>query len=519
MTNLDAIKNILNTSSLHAQWDNIPIQPYHGIMIPLFSLRSNKSYGIGEFLDLMPLIDWVKSVGFQIIQLLPLNDSGEDPSPYNALSSCALNPIYLSLDALGNPTDTELLQVMKSLNNTHKIHYAKVKKLKYQYLEKYFQKYFSEIKTSLPYRVFCKKNPWLEAYTNYKVLKEKFNNQSWNTWPKNIIFNDSMQQRKEFFTLLQFLCFEQLSKVKMYADKCSVYLKGDIPILISYDSADVWANRELFNETFCVGAPPDLYNAQGQCWGFPLFNWPAHYEEDFSWWTQRLQFAENFYHIYRIDHVVGFFRLWAINKQTNLAVDGFYYPNNPYLWATLGKDLLSIITQKTTMLPIAEDLGTIPPYAFYTLKQLGICGTRVMRWERYWEENTHFIPLKNYSPISMTTVTTHDAEPLSLWWQKFPLDASFFCNQYGLKYREDFSFELRLKILRLSHQTESIFHINPLQEYLAFFPDFIWENMQEERINIPGTNSPNNWTYVLKKPLEDILSSQKLKDIMQNVLL
>lgn len=459
-----------------AHWEKIGKKPHHGICVPLFSLRTEKSSGIGEYLDLIPLIDWCKEVGFDVIQLLPINDTGKDPSPYNPLSSCALDPIYLSLWELG-------LECPKAA------HRSEVLKLK---LEKLMEK-----SSPVP-DDFVQKHPWLPRYAEFRALKEQFN-VAWQDWPKEAKPDPKLIQ---LFTFVQFHAFRQMEMVKRHADKQGIKLKGDMPILISPDSADVWSETHLFNMKIGAGAPPDTFHAQGQSWGFPIIDWSEMRKQRFDWWKMRLHTFENLYHIYRIDHVVGFFRIWGIPKGKK-ALDGSFYPPDQRLWMDQGTEILEMMIDASPLLPMAEDLGTIPKEVYPILKRLGICGTKVMRWQKG-------TPLDQYEPISLTTLGTHDLPSLETWWKNTPEESVPFASLLHLAYHPILSQKERFAILRASHHTTSLFHINPLQEYLALFPELIFSG--DEQINYPGTLLAANWTYKFRPSLEQLMEHEGLTD-------
>lgn len=456
-------------------WQKIGKVPHHGICVPLFSIHTKNSSGIGEFLDLIPLIDWCKRLKLDCIQLLPINDTGTDCSPYNPISSCALDPIYLSLHELSIPEKlnpaprTELLERKLTL------------------LYKHFLKTFTAISKTSPYQIFLKENPWLVTYARFKALKDP-------------------ERDVDFYLFLQFHCYRQMRLVRNYADTQKIFIKGDIPILLNPDSADVWANPSLFRLDLSAGAPPDAYNQLGQNWGFPLFNWEAMRKDGYQWWQTRLKAIETLYHIYRIDHVVGFFRIWGIEKGEK-ATEGSFFPPDPNVWELQGQAILEMMIGATTLLPMAEDLGTIPKGVYPILKKLGICGTKVIRWER---KEGLYIPFDQYEPLSMTTLSTPDIDTLELWWKKYPSEAIPFAQFMGISYHPTLSTQQRLKILRAAHQTPSLFHINLLAEYLALFPELVWPNAEDERINVAGTLLPSNWTYRLRPSLEELATHKGL---------
>jgi len=502
------------------QWKRIGLKPRHGIALPLFSLRSNKGYGIGEFLDLLPIIDWCKEAGFDIIQLLPLSDSGSDPAPYNALSSCALNPVYLSLHALPGAKN---LPDAAHLSALPRLAYHDVQSLKVNYLRNYYENGGKTLLKEPGFEEYVGKHPWVVPYALFKTLKDRLGQNPWMSWPdelKKPQYETLLEKHHEemlFYAALQYLCYKQLTEVKNYAHERGVLLEGDIPILISPDSVDMWLKPELFDFTRSAGAPPDPYNAEGQYWGFPLFDWENMRKENYAWWKMRLAAAADYYHLYRIDHVVGFFRLWAI-LHGRPAKEGHFIPENPALWIPQGREILQMMIDSCPMLPIAEDLGQVPPSVRACLLEMGICGTKVVRWERDYDDGKEFIPLQKYPEVSLTTVSTHDSETLQLWWQACPEEAKAFCAFKGWTYSPDLTKGQRLDMLSDAHSTPSLFHVNLLQEYLALFPDLVWPNPLDERINVPGTVAPTNWTYRFKPSVEEIVRHEGLKEAIQTIL-
>lgn len=512
------------------QWKQIGVRPHHGIAIALFSLHSNESSGIGEFLDLLPIINWCKELGLDVIQLLPLNDTGNDTSPYSAISAFALNPIHLSLahlPYLKHSSDLlAMLPAMHALCNTQRVDYTKVYTQKRQFLQEYFRSCSSSILSSQEYLQFVSQNQWLQEYCLFKILKIECNWQSWEQWDeelKNIsdlTFQELLKKYESevtFHSLLQYLCFQQMLLVKEYAEGQGVFLKGDIPILISRESADVWRHRHLFQTQLSAGAPPDMYSAEGQNWGFPIYDWDAIEKDHYSWWRLRLKVASNFYQLFRVDHIVGFFRIWAI-PDGQLGSYGFFVPERTDIWIAHGAKIIEMMLESCPMLAIGEDLGTVPPEVRQYLDRIGICGTRVMRWERNWDGDKHFIKYENYITASMTTVSTHDSETLQLWWENNPKEARDFAEFKGWVYTVELSKSHQQEILYDSHHTHSLFHINPLQEYLALVPGMTWPNPDDERINLPGVISDRNWTYRFRPSIEEMSSSLPLRQVFQLVL-
>ncbi len=512
------------------QWARIGAFPHHGINVPLFSLRTQQSSGIGEFPDLFPLIPWCKEIGLDIIQLLPLNDTGMETSPYSALSAFALNPIHLGLAQLPHVTEYSDLQAMlldlQALNKTQRVDYAKTHAAKNCFLHKYYNHAAKAMMASSECKVFISQNPWLCEYALFKTLKIAHQWQRWEDWEPELRnptpdeytkLCEKFESEIAFHLFVQYLCFQQWREVKRQAEAHGVFLKGDTPILINRDSADVWRHPEFFLLQYSAGAPPDMYSEEGQNWGFPIYNWPAIEKDNYKWWEERLKIASSLYDIYRLDHIVGFFRIWAI-PLGRMGHEGCFMPEDPSTWIEHGSKIMRMMVERCPMLPIGEDLGSVPPEVRQRLEELGICGTKVIRWERKWREDKSFIPYADYPDASLTTVSTHDSDLLQTWWENEPKNAREFAAFKGWNYTFELSKAHHREILYDSHHTGSLFHINLLQEYLALIPEMTWPNPEDERINVPGVISERNWTYRFRPSVEEIVASEKLRRAMQDVI-
>ncbi len=529
---MSELSDILFHSISGKAWERIGVRSHHGINFPLSALHSKNSSGIGDFFDLIPLIDWCQLIKIDFIQLLPLNDanSESDPSPYNPISSCALNFLYLSLHSL--PYVEKLPELKSKLKDFHKfnetsyVNYTEVFTHKNGWLREYYEQVGQSLLKTDDLKQFIANHEWVMPYSLFRTLKDNFRNVSWKTWPEDIRYPTS-KKREElyvkherevyFYALMQFLCYSQLKKVREYANLKGVFLMGDLPILLSSESADFWQYPEYFDDHLAAGAPPDFYNSYGQNWGFPIFNWDALRKKHFSWWKQRLSYAEPFYDIVRLDHIIGFFRIWAIPPHHH-SKDGYYIPEDENQWEPQGRELLKMIVDNTSMLLIGEDLGTVPKIVRPILKEMGICSTKVMRWERKHEEDKSYIAFQDYPPVSITCLSTHDSETLAQWWKTFKDEAKPFAEMHKWLYRSELTQKQREEILWDSHHTSSLFHVNLLQEYLVLFPELSWPDPDDDRINIPGTISIKNWNYRFKPSLETILSHQELFSTMERIL-
>ncbi len=295
-----------------------------GVSFPLSSLWSEKSYGIGDFYSLQKIGEWAGNSGISLLQILPLNDLGFGRSPYSSISAFAIDPVYISLYLLG-------IESVDSNFKSHSDDKFTVKQKKITLLREFYQKKYSDNLTKI-LDMFLAKHSWLNEYISFSLLNYDYNGVHWSLWQKefsrNLVVSLKNKDIKEYYFIawMQYVAFQQLNDQKNKLEKLGVYLKGDMPILTSDHSADVWARSSLFNRELTSGAPPDYFNADGQNWGFPVIDWNAMKRDHFTWWKERLNYLENFYHLYRIDHVLGMYRIWAIPRGKESAKFGFFHP-------------------------------------------------------------------------------------------------------------------------------------------------------------------------------------------------
>lgn len=316
-----------------------------GVAIPLFSLRSENSIGVGDFLDLIPLAKWARSIDMSVIQILPVNDTGYESSPYSARSAFALNPIFINLQAVdGSDTfSSEILEKQREFEAMPRVDYYRVSSWKRAMLRKIFDIRYKELSTSKALASWTLANEWVRPYAAYCVLKAQHNECSWKDWegyqePSEKDIEAIWKKFKKdaiFQAWMQWEAEAQFSHAVQELQKIGVRLKGDIPILINEDSADVWYDRAYFSLADRAGAPPDMYSAAGQNWGFPTYRWDVLEQTNFEWWRRRLRQAAKFYNAYRIDHVLGFFRIWKIPQQEVTGMLGRFDPCVPISRATL----------------------------------------------------------------------------------------------------------------------------------------------------------------------------------------
>ncbi|MBI4971334.1 MAG: 4-alpha-glucanotransferase [Candidatus Omnitrophica bacterium] len=412
-------------------WKKIGIKKRSGLIAPLFSIYSKQTIGIGEIPDLKLLVDWCRQTNQSIIQLLPMNDVGFEFRPYDAQSTFALDPMYLSLEQLAHfeikPFQNQIQTLRKKFPTQGiRVDYG-IKKAKLELLWTMFQKGGQKNSTRL--RKFVSANAyWLNDYALFKVLKETHENAGWQDWPEPFKYRETNAlkefegenaDRIEFHEWLQWQLFEQFKETKQFAASQGVLLLGDLPFLVSRDSADVWAHQNYFKLDLSSGAPPDLYFSQGQRWGMPPYRWDEIEAHGFDYLIQKLKYAENFYDLFRIDHFVGIFRLWTIalsEPAESGGLNGSFDPQDEKLWEDHGRKLVNVMKSNTTMLPCAEDLGVIPECSFRVLAEFGIPGIDIQRWVRDWGKTYNFKSGSEYRKNSVTTVSTHDMLPLVGWW-------------------------------------------------------------------------------------------------------
>ena len=303
-----------------------------GVAVPVFSLNTKENFGIGEFLDLKKLADWCNKAGLKMIQILPINDTHTDGSwdnsyPYKAISTKALHPIYLNLERLGTLKDINDQRYFENqkaiLKEKDFVDYPEVMKVKNEYFRKIFTQTWDEVKDREDYKTFFKENEdWLVPYAAFCC---KTTRQQDNKTTSSLVSG----LRPQFYFFLQYHLDKQLREAVDYLHGKGIALKGDIPIGIGRDSVEAWTNPELFNLDSQAGAPPDAFATEGQNWGFPTYNWEAMAKDDYQWWRKRLTQMSRYFDAYRIDHILGFFRIWEIPIEYSQGTMGHFSPALP----------------------------------------------------------------------------------------------------------------------------------------------------------------------------------------------
>ena len=350
LSNLHEDKNAVCVVSDYPYRDSRPMWKGAGTVIPVFSLRSTQSFGIGDLHDLRLLIDWAAKTHQCLIQVLPMNDTTSthtltDSYPYSAISIYALHPIYISLSDLGMLKNTKqdfIYRNRQSKLNAHDtVCYDSVLKYKMQFCRLYYEQEKDKILNNKTFQTFCRTNKsWLEPYALFCYYRNKNKTADFKLWSKGTVykpqmahdlFEKSIEVRREmlFSYFLQFVLHTQFKAVSDYAREKGVILKGDLPIGISRTSVEAWIEASYFNFDMQAGAPPDFFSTTGQTWSFPTYNWHAMEKDGYTWWKKRFRKISDYFDAFRIDHILGFFRIWEVPRDHIQGLCGHFRPALP----------------------------------------------------------------------------------------------------------------------------------------------------------------------------------------------
>ncbi len=546
---------------------------YAGVLVPVFALKSQNDFGIGDTQSLIECIDFCAQNDLSIVQLLPINETGPDNSPYNAISSQALEPAYIHMTPDAVPGLT--LDILKELKVDHlnscpdSVNYDVVKKVKVDILANaYINFKKSRSKLAKDFTSFKKEQShWLDDFCLYRcILSLKENNTLWTDWEtelqspatakkyltKYIKDNDAknvVQLNVDFWAYVQFVGYTQWIIVKNHADKLDIKLIGDLPFGVSRYSCDVWANKELFDLNWSIGAPPETYfqgdefvRKWGQNWGMPLYNWSQHEKENFQWWENRIDSLLNFFHGYRIDHVLGFYRVYAFpwlpqlnNEFLDLTIEEAkqktggkipqFLPNDDSTEKSAksnekhgSKILKAIKNFSKSSIIIAEDLGLVPDYVRPSLAKLGISGITIPQFER--NKDYTYKSQSTYPENNLITYGTHDHDPLALfyenlvkWWHGPDGHVGWLEVQRLMDYLgwdinhppNEFTDDLHKALLTKLFESNCKYAILIISDIFG----------SKQRFNQPGSNSNSNWSQRLEMTLTEFVNdpnySQKIK--------
>jgi len=480
-----------------------PVYPWKGAgtVIPIFSLRSEGSFGVGDFGDLQKMIDWCAKTRQRVLQVLPINDTNmtftwQDSYPYNSISIYALHPQYTDFRQLPQLKDQERKAyydaLQKELNALPQIDYERMNNAKMAYLRELYAQEGSKMMKTEAFKLFFEQNKeWLVPYAAFCHYRDLYGTPAFTEWPDHKTFTAKEREAmsksttkiyKEvaFWYFVQFNLDKQMRAAHAYARKQRVILKGDIPIGISRDGVEAWVEPRYFNLNGQAGAPPDAFSADGQNWGFPTYNWDTMLEDGCQWWVRRFRKMSEYFDAYRIDHVLGFFRIWEIpmphksglmgqfspalgmsveeiqaygvefneglflvdHKRSdrwhpriavqyqeaytqlnddqkfrfNQLYNDYFYRRNNQFWYTEAMKKLPKLTQATRMLVCAEDLGMVPDCVPWVMNELRILSLEIQSMPK--DPTTRFGHLSRNPYRSVDTISTHDMATLRQWWDE-----------------------------------------------------------------------------------------------------
>ncbi|HBA60210.1 MAG TPA: 4-alpha-glucanotransferase [Elusimicrobia bacterium] len=500
-----------------------------GTLFPLFSMRSKTDWGIGDTSSMMFWFDAMKAMNLNLLQVLPINEMPPGVScPYTALSAFALDPVYIDVDDL--PELKEFPDLLEEINSRRfqagikqlriakAVMYNEVRHLKFSTLWKIYTRFhehhvLKDSKLATEFRAFCRANAaWLEDYAAFRRLKDTHSWTSWTHWeaplkeraPQALQGLHAHEEHQVlFFKYLQWCIHRQWTAARARAAKLDIKILGDLPFMVNQESSDVWARQNEFLLDREVGAPPDAFSETGQRWGLPAYNWPAVEANEFDWWRTKVKKASEFYDLFRIDHMVGFFRTWVIPRDVAQKPD---FDIKDDLGAReRGRRFLKAVSSASPMLPVAEDLGLIPPYVTEVLADLKVPGYKVMRWEKN-KAGTEYLDPAKYPAVSLATSSTHDNEPLADWWDtvELPEKKLFWKLISGEETKPPVYSKAREKALGALLSSGSRIVILPIQDIVG----------SRDRVNIPGTLGDHNWTYRFPTTAEDF--PKKYGEIAEN---
>ncbi len=495
-----------------------------GILVPLFSIPSARSWGIGEIGDLERLTAWLAGAGQRVLQLLPITEtSPQDPSPYGALSAMAIDPQYISLADMEDfaesggeeQLDRASRDELERVRAAQTIDYRAVRVLKLAALRRAFGQFMkrewaSGSARAASLRTFRTENAWwLDDYAFFRALHARYEERPWTEWPgqfrtraRGATDGDNLENEVAFRAYLQWIAGEQWKAARSRSN--GVALFGDLPFMVNGDSADVWSRQDEFDQERSVGVPPDAFSATGQDWGLPAYRWDVLRQRDFEWLRLRARRMAQLFDGYRVDHLVGFYRTFVRPRGGG---HGVFSPPDEPAQVALGEYVLKILGSNGVDI-VAEDLGTVPDFVRDSLARAGIPGYKVFRWERHWHTpGQPFRDPPEYPAGSVATSGTHDTEPMTVWWAQAPLhERRAVLETPSVQSRlseseriqalqsSSLSSALRMTLLEVLFASGANLLVLPIQDV------FGWS----DRINEPATVGDQNWTWRLPWPVDQL---------------
>jgi 4-alpha-glucanotransferase len=507
-----------------------------GLLLPLFSCASTRSWGLGEIADIPAIASWLSEAGLRVLQILPINEMAPgQSSPYSAISAMAIDPIFISLRAVPEfiaaggeqALDDGEQRRLRGVREACHIDHATIRALKNAAFRRAFDRFIEcewapgsarggALRTFIAEQAW-----WVEDYGVFRALHARDGERAWSAWPLDLQQRDpaatdrarhDLAREILYWQYLQWLANTQWRDARTAAS--GVALFGDLPFMVDGDSADVWARPQQFHLDASVGAPPDAFSTSGQDWGMPVYRWEVMAREDFRWLRERARRSADLFDGYRVDHLVGFYRTYGRPRDGG---DPFFTPAHEPDQLALGERVLTIFREAGADI-IAEDLGTVPDFVRASLARLRVPGFRVFRWERYWHaEGQPFRDPSEYPPASVAASGTHDTEPLIVWWEHAP--AAERAGAAGLPTvlrvtggasmeHAPYTPAVRDAILEALYAAGSDLVLLPVPDV------FGWR----DRINEPATVTTGNWTFKLPWPcdrLNEVPEARERRDTLR----
>ena len=491
------------------------------MMVPLFSIPSRTSWGIGEISDLSRLSKWTRSTGFDFVQLLPVNEMAEgQSSPYSALSAMAVDPIFIAIPDVQDFVEAggeEALSAqeradLQALRRSPVVDYEGVREIKSRALGLAFDAFHSTHWSAGTSRAdglrefVGRESWWLDDYALFRALHEENDCRYWLEWSPELRDRDPsaleaarkrLADRILYFGYLQWLADEQWQRARRECGDMGIF--GDFPFMVSGNSADVWARQEEFRVDVSVGVPPDAFSELGQDWGLPAYRWDVVARNGYEWLRNRTRRCAELFDGFRVDHLVGFYRTFVREGDTS----AYFVPDREDEQRAQGERLLKLFASHGAAI-LAEDLGTVPDFVRDSMAQLGIPGMKVFRWEREWNvPGEPFRDPSRYPAVSVATSGTHDTETMAEWWDGADEDERRCAmeipglRERGLSADDPFSDEIRDALHEALLASGSNIVIVPMQDI------FGWR----DRINRPASVGDENWTWRLPMPVEDLTTA------------
>ena len=480
-----------------------------GILMPISAFSTK--YGIGGLSkECYDFIDFLEKAEQSLWQILPLGPTGYGDSPYQSFSTFAGNPYFIDLDEFvenGLLTAKECEASFSGRNDDY-IDYEKIYKTRFELLRKAYSK--SNISKDASFTEFCKENSfWLDDYALYMAVKNSFGGISWIEWDEDIrlrkqkavqAYSKKYADEVEFYKFQQYMFAKQWAAVKKYANDKGISIVGDIPIYVAFDSADTWANPELFRldennyPTGVAGCPPDAFSATGQLWGNPLYKWEYHEETGFAWWMKRIEYCYKLYDIVRIDHFRGFDEYYNIPYGDPTAEFGKWDKGPGY---AIFKTMKETLGKKEV---IAEDLGFLTDSVLKLVKKTGYPGMKILLFAFDSRDPSDYLP-HMYTRNCVVYTGTHDNDTVEGWIQTTKkADVKFAMKYLGVKRKAD----IRPALIKSAFSCVADTCIIPMQDFLGL------DN--SARINMPSTLG-GNWVWrISPDALTDELAAQ-IRDI------